>query len=371
MTTILQPHVAQDHDDELKRAYPGLLAYCRTLDWDCPEDLAQEAMTRTWQRLGSHEIDHLPAYLRTTARHVRADIVRAKRTHPTVVSNEIDACALEQRDVADDMAIRDGLMRAIALLSERERAVLQLSDVDDLSVAAIAAALDTTPAAAKSVLYRARQKVRDEIDRLKAKGMLAVAGPAASLRNLLAEGGANLGVGAATATIAVAATLGLSGRGAPDFTISAPALVDAAVDRPVNDPGAERSRALHVPDPGAAELGPSGRVGLNGRVEPSEGSGRHPHDQPPDRPVLQPRSPDPKVRRVPDDPRPHRAKPIYVASPEADHNCDGKADVYFAASDDPWAEEGGAVFGGSPPPGLEGGGLHADASSTQLSPTCG
>jgi RNA polymerase sigma factor (sigma-70 family) len=365
MTSTLGARTELGCDEAIEREYPSLLAFCRHLDWDHPEDLAQEATARTLQKLYAGEIHDLRAYLRTTARHVRADMVRAKYAHPVVLSDDLAAEAVEDPDVAQDLANREALLTALAQLSARELAVLRLADVDELSLDAIARRVGTSPSGVRSVLYRARHKARVEIERLKAKGMLAIAGPVSAVRTFLVDGGPNLAAGAATAIIAVAATLGALGHA--QSTPSELALGPTVIAPPL-------AIDLVRPAPVAASPEPPPAAGVRNAGDARPGAPAAPRavDRTieTDRPLLNPQAPDPWFVYDEQDRSTERAKPVYVAVPQKDVDCDGEDDVYFIVSDDPWAESGQTAFGGSAPPGLDGQLVHQDLAATETPSTC-
>jgi DNA-directed RNA polymerase specialized sigma24 family protein len=63
--------------------------------------------------------------------------------------------------VADEIALRSRILDVIAALPDRYQAALLLKDGHGLTVGQTASLLELTPAATRSVLYRARGAVRD------------------------------------------------------------------------------------------------------------------------------------------------------------------------------------------------------------------
>jgi RNA polymerase sigma factor (sigma-70 family) len=217
MTATLTKTAGQ-HDEAISREYPGLLAYCRRLDWNAPEDLAQEAAARTIKRLATTDIDDLGAYLRATARHVRADLVRRRHSREITLVADPDIGHVEDPDIVEQMALSHGLGVALRNLKPRELEVLRMADIEEQSIEQIAARTGYSTSSATSLLYRTRQKVRADLERMKQKGLLALSGPAAFFRQLATQlGGDALGLAAAAgvAVLAVAASGVLGTQSSP------------------------------------------------------------------------------------------------------------------------------------------------------------
>jgi RNA polymerase sigma factor (sigma-70 family) len=322
-----------DHHDVVEREYASLVRYCRRLDWDAPEDIAQEAATRTLKRLAVGDIDDIGAYMRTTARHIRADIVRSRAAHPVVVTDDVDLRSADDPDVAHDMAMRTGIGLALRKLNARELQAFRSSVIDEASTEQIAAEMHMSVRATTSLIYRARQKMRTELERLKAKGMMAAAGPVSFLRHLYQQAPEALTGAAATGLAALAilagahevasqpnhgsGTLGVVGTAGP----AGPAAI-AVTQTPALDRAADSVSA--------------------GDAEPSRG--RRSESPPPTTaapPLINPRLPSPRTATKDD-----RPKPIDV---EVGGNCrTGAIDRFYT---DPWTDDAGFIFDGNPPPG--------------------
>jgi hypothetical protein len=180
-----------------------------------------------------------------------------------------------------------------------------------------------------------------------------VGGPVSALREVMSGNGANIAAGAASAVIAVAATVGiLTGAGRE---------VTTAAEQPI---GQERSRSR----PGFEQASAPAAPGVAARAPASKTASTVPKPElavpstPTDRPLVHPHAPEPWVDAKPLDRPSEKAKPVYIAVPDVDLDCDGSPDVYYVASDDPWADEGAPVFAGQPPPGLDGWRVDADVA---------
>ncbi|MCF2532355.1 SigE family RNA polymerase sigma factor [Yinghuangia soli] len=123
------------------------------------EDLLQNALARTylnWDRV--HDQDPA-AYVRRALVNGHTDWWRRKPSH------ERPAAVLPDRasdvDLAEDHARRDAVLRALRVLTRRERAVIVLRYYEDLSETEISDALRIAPGTVKSTASRALRKLRD------------------------------------------------------------------------------------------------------------------------------------------------------------------------------------------------------------------
>lgn len=144
------------------------------------EDLAQEVFLRLYRARKRYQPRaRFNTWLFHIAQNVARNALRSRRRRPTVGlqslsaqeellqfpdlwSNEADSPShsLEQRELA-------GMIRAaVSDLGERQRTALELFQFHQHSYAEIAAHLDMTPEAAKSLLYRARLQLRNHLARV-------------------------------------------------------------------------------------------------------------------------------------------------------------------------------------------------------------
>src|SRR5690606_16553279 len=115
-----------------------------------------------WLRLQGtdQEIDHLPGWLTTVTTRLCLDRLRARVPVPSEPDAEVAAPA---GDPADELALADTVGVALQVVLDRltpgERVAFVLHDSFGFDFPAIAALLDTTPAAARKLASRARAKV--------------------------------------------------------------------------------------------------------------------------------------------------------------------------------------------------------------------
>jgi RNA polymerase sigma-70 factor (ECF subfamily) len=122
------------------------------------EDIVQQAWLRLERQDG--DPDSLPAWLTTVTTRLCLDRLRSRTPVPTA---EVEP-AEDEPDVADEVALADTVGVALQVVLERlsppERVAFVLHDSFGFEFTTIAAALDTTPAAARKLASRARAKVR-------------------------------------------------------------------------------------------------------------------------------------------------------------------------------------------------------------------
>jgi RNA polymerase sigma-70 factor (ECF subfamily) len=148
-----------DQTDQFEAERPRLLKLANRVLGDHAE--AQDVVQQAWLRMHSAvaAIESLPAWLTTVTTRLCLDRLRSRTPVPV---DDVDAGEVVP-DPADDLALADtvGLALHVVLdrLSPRERVAFVLHDSFGFDFPAIAAVLDTTPAAARKLASRARAKV--------------------------------------------------------------------------------------------------------------------------------------------------------------------------------------------------------------------
>lgn len=122
---------------------------------------AEDAVQNAWIRLSRNEsrIDNLPGWLTTVTTRLCLDRLRSKLPDPRD-DLEIDETA---PDPADEVVLADSVGDALQVVLDRlgpsERVAFVLHDSFAVDFPTIAAILDSSPAAARKLASRARQKV--------------------------------------------------------------------------------------------------------------------------------------------------------------------------------------------------------------------
>jgi RNA polymerase sigma-70 factor (ECF subfamily) len=161
-----------------QRYTPRVFGYfCRLLrDRVEAEDLTQEVFLRLYRSRERYEPRaRFATWVFHITQNVARNALRSRRRHPCVrLGGEGGAgrTLLEERLVdrgcapcvpleRDELA---GVVRAaVAALASRHRTALELHQFHDRTYAEVAAELDMTPKAAKSLLYRARNQLREAL----------------------------------------------------------------------------------------------------------------------------------------------------------------------------------------------------------------
>jgi RNA polymerase sigma-70 factor (ECF subfamily) len=130
------------------------------------EDLTQEVLLRLFRARHSYQPRaRFSTWVFHITQNVARNALRFRQRHPCVrlpmTANELRSDAAEMPSRSLERAELAGMVRAaIANLGERQRAALELHQFHDHTYAEVAAQLDMTPKAAKSLLYRTRNLLR-------------------------------------------------------------------------------------------------------------------------------------------------------------------------------------------------------------------
>lgn len=147
-----------EFDDFVRGRSPALLrtAFLLTGDRGHAEDLLQEVLGQMYARWGSIRVSP-EAYARKALVHRSINRWRrARRMRWGPMPDDLP----NRGDPAADLAARDEIERALMLLPARQRAVLVLRYLDDLSEADTAAALGCSPGTVKSHASRGLSRLR-------------------------------------------------------------------------------------------------------------------------------------------------------------------------------------------------------------------
>jgi RNA polymerase sigma-70 factor (sigma-E family) len=132
-----------------------------TGDWALAEDLVQTALAKTWprwERISARDDPEL--YVRRVMVNTWATWWRRRWRGEQASAAVPEGPA--RGDVAAEVAMRMAVRDALGSLTRRQRAVLVLRVVDDLSEAQVADLLGCPPGTVKSALSRALAKLRED-----------------------------------------------------------------------------------------------------------------------------------------------------------------------------------------------------------------
>jgi RNA polymerase sigma-70 factor (sigma-E family) len=140
------------------------LAYLLTGDAALAEDLVQDAFVRVAGRLAHlRDPGAFNAYLRRTVVNLARSHLRRRKVERLYLQRVRNAARPEATGSVSSFEERDVLWRALALLSERQRAAIVLRYYEDLSEDQVADVLRCRPGTVKSLVSRGLQAMRDEI----------------------------------------------------------------------------------------------------------------------------------------------------------------------------------------------------------------
>lgn len=131
--------------------------------WNCGdrmrgEDAMQEAFTALWEQLESVSVEKGLAYLLTVARRYLVDCFRHDKVmataHKEMSKND------ESTTETSDEGMSDKMVKALTLLPEQQRTIIQLRDVEGYSYKDIASMLDINENQVQVYLFRARTTMR-------------------------------------------------------------------------------------------------------------------------------------------------------------------------------------------------------------------
>ncbi|HVX42879.1 MAG TPA: SigE family RNA polymerase sigma factor [Mycobacteriales bacterium] len=133
------------------------LAGLMTDDPHTAEDLLQTALAKTYLKWPAAREQPM-AYLRRSMLNQRTDWWRRSRNREQLVGEPIERAG--PGDVAEESADRDAIMRSLRILTRRERLIVILRYLEDLSEAEVAEELQISRGTVKSTLSRSLAKLR-------------------------------------------------------------------------------------------------------------------------------------------------------------------------------------------------------------------
>jgi RNA polymerase sigma-70 factor (sigma-E family) len=147
---------ARDQGPRLLRAAEYL-----TNDPHNAQDLVQVSLTKVYLAWAAARRGDTYAYARRVLVNCHTDTWRRRRWRESLVAEPPDvALAPDGSDPARWIVDRDALVRDLALLTDRERAIVVLRYCEDMSVRDVADALNVSPGTVKSTASRALAKLR-------------------------------------------------------------------------------------------------------------------------------------------------------------------------------------------------------------------
>ena len=151
------------------------LALRITLNRAEAEDVTQDILLRVWeQRESLGELRSLEAYVLTAVRNLALDRV-AKTDNANVSLDDAQTDAFDSAPRPDeDMEQQESLKRVREIMSglpEAQRTALQLREIEGHSYRETADIMNVSEANVKVLIFRARQAVKNQIDKIENYGL--------------------------------------------------------------------------------------------------------------------------------------------------------------------------------------------------------
>lgn len=128
------------------------------------QDASQEVFLKLYRNLDKLDREaNIPGWLYRVTVNVCHDVGRKRRPMEDAGKLEALPAAASREDVAEDL--RRGLALGLRRLSERERTVTVLRDLEGLSTAEVARAMGSSEATVRSQISQARVKMKDFLER--------------------------------------------------------------------------------------------------------------------------------------------------------------------------------------------------------------
>ncbi len=162
--------------DLFARHEADLFRFARYLARD--PDLAEELYQETWLRVARRLRDgdrRLPTDVRkwlfTVAANLFRDELRKRRVRRRIDGGSLDAdtstvgerATARNPEISEQIALREGLDRALGALSERQRTAFLLVHAEGFKLREVAAVLQVAEGTVKSMLHRAAAIMREQL----------------------------------------------------------------------------------------------------------------------------------------------------------------------------------------------------------------
>lgn len=151
------------------------LALRITLDSAEAEDVTSDTLIKVWnKREELRGVESIEAYCMTVCRNLALDRHEKKEAQNlSLEANEIDAA--DNSFTPDEQLERDEKLRKVHelfnQLPERQRTIMQLRDIEEKSYREIATIMGVSEEVVKVTLFRARQAIREQYDKIENYGL--------------------------------------------------------------------------------------------------------------------------------------------------------------------------------------------------------
>ena len=139
------------------------LCYFKTSSKDIAEDLVQDTFTKTWEYLSrdGNEIDNLRAFIFQVARNLIKDHYKRKKSIPFArFKEEYIPNLVTEEEVSSTKTEVSLTLELLHTMSDRDRELLQLRFVEELSIEEISDILEEKPNTISVRIHRAVKKFK-------------------------------------------------------------------------------------------------------------------------------------------------------------------------------------------------------------------
>lgn len=162
MNRVDYERAVAEHKDRV-HSYAAWLLH----DMEDARDVAQESLIRLWTHRDTVCIESVRSWLLKTVHNLSIDLLRRRKRRAESHEEDLAMLVDEDRPGSDHSArgseIGRMIGRALTRLSDRDRSMVLMREVQGLSYNEIATSVDLPLGTVKAALHRARERLRREL----------------------------------------------------------------------------------------------------------------------------------------------------------------------------------------------------------------
>ena len=137
-------------------------AYHLVLDYEDARDVAQQTFIKVWKSLSEFDPNRsLGGWISRIAANCAIDFLRSRKE-----AEPLTDYALEHSTLDQNMDVRKIFLRVAPLLSQRQRIVLVLREVNGMEISEISTLLHCTESTVRNLLFQAKDSFRKKVKEL-------------------------------------------------------------------------------------------------------------------------------------------------------------------------------------------------------------